>query len=92
METPPPNPGPSSGTMSRLELKIDALHIQLSDIREYVMGPFGESHKGLDARVRKLEQSEQGRKKITATAIVATVGAIVTSLWNWLAHGGHPQP
>lgn len=85
METPP------TGSMSRVELKIDALHQQLQEIKEYVMGPFGESHKGLDARVRELEQAEKTRKRWIGAAVVGTAGAVGATLWNILTTGKtHP--
>lgn len=88
METPPTH---QSGTMSRVELKIDALHQQMVEIKEYVMGPFGESHKGLDARVRELEQSERSRKRWFGAVMVAAIGTVITTIWNLVVTGkSHP--
>lgn len=98
METPPQDDARPSGTMSRVELKIDALHSAVSEIREYVMGPFGESHKGLDARVRQLEEAHEKRaatqdKQSTVMwgAIASAVIAAGAAVWNLLTTGkAHP--
>lgn len=84
IETPPTT---QSGVQSRIELKIDALHTKVSRIEEYVMGPFGASHKGLDARVREIEQSEKDRKRWIGAALIATLGAAATTLWNIVTTG-----
>lgn len=66
--------------------KVELIYDEVVTIKELLTGN-GEPSKGLIVRVDRLEQAEQKRGVWVGAAVVAGVGAAVTTVWAKLTGG-----